>query len=521
MQPGSSSERRPTRRTILRGVGSILVLVASAASLASAQIAPTPPSTGGLHPITTSVATRRAMATPWMPSGYPGEGSGVHWWIDSQLGDDTNPGSKSLPWRTVDRIETATLSPGDLVHVMAGTYAIQGSLRLTGISGAPLAWVGITAEGDVTLRNTALQNVVNIQDCHHLFLRGFEITHDNRGLPYGSWDPVDGVKFQNSPSDHVAIDSCRLHHLGNVAISSQAPEIRNVSVVDNEIHDCFIGLYWGYYEAPDKRYAHDGLIARNYLHDCPPVDLDGTGYGIQVKGGSRGNVIEDNVLVNTSGGTRAAIAVYHISTDLGTETHRNVIRRNFIRASRNEGIYATEGTLIENNVLMDCADVGINVTLRDTGWGSFYGNLTIRNNTVFGIDATGGQALFIGVGPVTLPQQIANNLLLVTGAGQVSLRLPPGFTGSSAQNHCFGATIGSTLGVVMLPDLGAVLSTTYGDAGNLFPAPTGVLVSAADPPQAPGEDFNGTPRDGAPDVGAYQSTGRGNPGWVLADGFKQ
>lgn len=472
--------------------------------------------------ITTSAAPGRAAAAPWAPNGarYPGEGSGEHYWIDAALGDDGNPGSQALPWRTVDRIESAAFAPGDLVHVVAGTYAIQGSLRLTGITGAPLAWIGLAAEGPVTLRNSALANVVNVEDCHYLFLRGFEITHENGALPYGSWHQVDGVKFQNVASTHVAIDSCRIHHLGNVGVSSQAPAIRHIRVVDCEIHDTYTGLYWGYYEAPTKRYAHHGTIARNSIHDCPPVDLDGTGYGIQIKGGSRGNVIEDNVLVRTAGNTRAGIAVYHISTHLGAETERNVIRRNLIRQSRAEGIYATEGALIEDNVIVDSGSIGISVTRRDTGWGSFYGNLVVRNNTVFGVAATFGQGMFTGVGPFVAPQVIANNLFLVTGPSQTSLRLPPGFAGMSTQNHCFGNVSGPALGVVALPDLSDVLSTTWGDVDYLFPVAAGALVSTAAPVFASDADFHDTLRDGAPDVGAFESRGRGNPGWVLADGFK-
>ncbi len=501
--------------TLPRALVRSLILPAALACAAASLVAQTP-AVSGAQP-------GRAAATAWTPAGprYPGEGTGAHRWIDAVNGDDDNPGTQAFPWRTVDRLESATLAPGDLVHLVAGTYPVQGSLRLVGIEGSPLAWIGIIAEGPVTLRNSALSNVVNVEGCRFLFLRGLEITHENGALPYGAWDPVDGVKFQTTPSDHVAIDGCRIHHLGNVGVSSQAPLIRNVSVVRTEIHDCYVGLYWGYYEAPTKRYAHDGLIARNFIHDCPPVDLDGTGYGIQIKGGSHGNVIEDNVLVRTAGSSRAAIAVYHASTFQGFEPDRNVIRRNLIRASRNEGIYATEGALIEGNVVLDSASIGISVTRRDTGWGSFYGNLVVRDNTVGGVDAASGQALFTGVGPFTAPQVVAGNLLVVTGPSQTSLRLPPGFAGVSVANHCFGATSGPAVGVVALPDLSSLLSTSFGEPNAWFPAPGGALVGAADPAQASYHDFHARPRDAAPDVGAFESTGRGNPGWVLQEGFKE
>ena len=119
-----------------------------------------------------------------------------------------------------------------------------------------------------------------------------------------------------------------------------------------------------------------------------------------------------------------------------------------------------------------------------------------------------------------MPQQITNNLLLVTQPGQVSLRLPPGFAGISSQNYCLGTNVGSGVGVVPVQGLRDVLSTAYGDADFLFPGPAGVLVSAADPLFASPQEFYGMLRDDAPDVGAFESTGGGNPGWVLADSFK-
>jgi MYXO-CTERM domain-containing protein len=50
------------------------------------------------------------------------------------------------------------------------------------------------------------------------------------------------------------------------------------------------------------------------------------------------------------------------------------------------------------------------------------------------------------------------------------------------------------------------------------------MIDAADPSSAtwiPETDFNGAGRDGAaPDAGAYEFEGAGNPGWGLREGFK-
>lgn len=453
-------------------------------------------------------------AAPSGPPAYPGAGSGTHYWVHP-AGSDGNPGTPSAPWRTLDRLETATFAPGDLVHVQPGTYMVNGSLTLAGIHGSPGAWIGLQAEGAVTIRNTAAQNVVTIEGCRYLFLRGFEITHDNAGQPYGSWDAVDGIKFQTANSEFVTIDSCRIHDVGNVGIGSQVSEIRNVTVWECEIYNCYTGLYWGYYESPVKNYAHYGRIARNYVHDCPPIDLDGTGYGIQIKGGSRGNVIEDNVFVNVGGGTRAAIAVYHISTDQGAQTDRNVVRRNFIRASRNEGIYAAEGATIENNIVCGCRTIGVNVAPRDTGgWGVFFGGLTVRNNTVYSVTDAAGIGLRVDGAGFSGGLVVANNLLIVTGAARRALAGPTGFGGTATANLCHGPTSGSNLGIVALAGP-SVQSATYGTAGFLRPiAPASASGDAA---LAPADDFDGAARGNPPGAGAY---GPGGSGWTLADGFK-
>jgi len=54
----------------------------------------------------------------------------------------------------------------------------------------------------------------------------------------------------------------------------------------------------------------------------------------------------------------------------------------------------------------------------------------------------------------------------------------------------------------------------------VFPAPGSALIDAGDGLYVTDTDFNGTPRNGVPDVGAYAFDAAGNPGWMLAPGFK-
>jgi len=52
---------------------------------------------------------------------------------------------------------------------------------------------------------------------------------------------------------------------------------------------------------------------------------------------------------------------------------------------------------------------------------------------------------------------------------------------------------------------------------SVFPAPGGALAAAGSPVHVVADDFNGTPRAGMADIGAYRFSGEGNPGWELAE----
>jgi len=48
-----------------------------------------------------------------------------------------------------------------------------------------------------------------------------------------------------------------------------------------------------------------------------------------------------------------------------------------------------------------------------------------------------------------------------------------------------------------------------------------LLIGKGHDPDIAADDFNGTKRDGAPDVGAYEYTVSANPGWKITEGFKE
>ena len=55
---------------------------------------------------------------------------------------------------------------------------------------------------------------------------------------------------------------------------------------------------------------------------------------------------------------------------------------------------------------------------------------------------------------------------------------------------------------------------------DVFPRAGSALIGAGDPGHVVADDFNGDPRNGAADVGAYRYAASGNPGSPLGPGFK-
>ena len=100
----------------------------------------------------------------------------------SPTGNDANPGSLALPWRTIQHAADA-LAPGDTCIVLPGAYPERVHLARSGTPGAPLTF---QAQGDVSLRGFTVF-------ADHVAIRGFTITS-----PDAHWQNGWGIFFAGS-----------------------------------------------------------------------------------------------------------------------------------------------------------------------------------------------------------------------------------------------------------------------------------------------------------------------------------
>jgi parallel beta-helix repeat protein len=392
------------------------------------------------------------------------------------------------------------LLAGDTLLVQAGEYELNWNI--TGRMGTPSDWIIIAGTGgDVIIRGTEYDNVVDVRLCSYVHFRGFEITTTNAG--YG----IDGIKFKSS-ADHFIIEDCHIHHLTGVGISATSENTEYLTVRYCHIHDIGgvgEGIYLGSHDG--SVVAHHCLVEWNWIHDTHPRK------GIQIKRKSYLNVIQDNVIYSND---EAGIVLY--KTDRPSSADNNVVRRNVIWNTP-EGIFAIGQTDMDNNIIFDCK-FGIS-TRNYSGWGME--DLFIRNNTVYDCDTT---CLMLDDWNTATGQMICvNNACYQDSLSDIAIAVPFGIgPGLAENNRHYGIAEVSGSAPGLSSHLEFVNASIVPGVADFYPQHNSTLRDSGSASYGvPNDDFNllARPANGSWDVGAYEWSQSGNPGWQIQAGFKE
>ncbi|MEZ4231028.1 MAG: right-handed parallel beta-helix repeat-containing protein [Polyangiaceae bacterium] len=382
------------------------------------------------------------------------------------------------------------LTPGDELVLRAGTYDLDFRLAIT-LNGTAAMPIVIRAKDGETpvLTHDPSQNVINIESSSYLTLRGLEVTGGGHG-----------IRIQDS--DFITIEDCHVHDTPEVAISAnfEGSSYEGLRFLHNHVHHTGgtgEGFYLGCNDA--KCVMFDSVIEGNYIHDTKEGVSQGD--GIEVKQGSYGNLIKDNVIHDTG---YPCIIVY------GTQGKAvNTIEGNAMWNCGDHGIQAASDAVIVNNLILGAASNGIHDQVHQ---GATPGNLTILHNTILVANDA------IRTNDIAAPVLIANNALYSSGGYAIRL------SGDTSQASISGNVgTGNFTGSSGFDGSGA-RATDFVDAANddVFPAAGSRLIGAGDSAHTLPDDFNGTARAASSvDVGAYAYDASGNPGWPVGPGFKQ
>lgn len=367
-----------------------------------------------------------------------------------------------------------SLVPGDTLIVHEGTYSESDTrIRISakGTQTQPIIVKGADGEGRPLITrptNSTPQNTINIEGATYVTIQHLEISGNG-----------DGINMSGGPH-HITIEDNQIHDIA-VGVNFRS-SMDSIVVRRNQVYNTFAtgeGMYIGCNNA--KCAVSNSVIEQNWVHNTGGDQGD----GIEIKYGSWGNTIRDNVIHDTNYPCILAYGVEDANKD-----HPNIIEGNVVW-NCGQSIDVIADAIVRNNIVIGTLETQSHTQV------PVMRNVTIVNNTVIGSMPLRGWGS--GNDPASLI--VANNVLY----------------GGSITNKPGAATYSSNL------EYSSGTNGIFADPDNRdYWPPTGSpLIGAANATYAPASDFNATARQAPFDVGAYQTNGlTSNPGWPIAAGFK-
>lgn len=383
------------------------------------------------------------------------------------------------------------LEPGDELVLADGTYTLDGSRFSFDIAGTEAMPIVIRAADGARPhfhRPNASQNLWDIR-AEHVVLRGIAFSGGSAGLRF------EAARF-------VTIEDCEIFETADVALrmNDGGQRYEGIRILRNEIHHTN-GTGEGMYLGCNGNGCQlaNSLIEGNWVHHTNR-DTVSQGDGIELKEGSFGNVIRDNVIHDTN---YPCILTYSTAGNGAA----NVIERNLLWNCGDHGIQSAADAVIRNNVILGAAQSGIALQPHQSGAPS---NLIVVHNTVL------NDGVPLSLRGMTGAVTVANNALYSSGGtafftnGDTSMLTSIGNVGSGSGP---GMSAGTLAADFVMATFGGVPPM------NVFPRAGGALDGSGEAAHVATDDFDGVARMGVADVGAYALASDG-PRWMLGEGFK-
>jgi len=398
-----------------------------------------------------------------------------------------------------------SLAPGDELVLHGGTYSQNGRRAVTaqGTAEAPIVIRAADRQSPLLTRpadQIDRHNNIEFVDCCHLTVRGLRFQGGSSG-----------VRFIRG--HHITFEDCEIFHTGNNALTMNSGDCDAFVIRRNHIHHTGLsdahptegeGMYIG---------CHDGgcittgsLFEGNYIHHLRSTS-EGGNDGIEIKFGSYGNTVRDNVIHDTNIGRRyPGIFVYGGGKDL------NIVEGNAIW-NAGEGIQVVSDAIVRNNVVFGCLATGI--TAAPHAAVPSMRNVTIVNNTIVG-HPVGVRIRWSEAEKMTF----CNNAVYCPGQTAIDAAGIDRHVFSA--NYVSGDVRGAEIDNRRFYDGGA-LGAAFADPNkrDCRPRPGSPLRGGADAAFVPQCDFNGVVRTSPFDVGAFEVEGaQTGPSGRIAPGFK-
>jgi len=399
-----------------------------------------------------------------------------------------------------------SLKPGDELILHGGLYS-QSARRAITVNGSAAKPIVIrAANGQQPLLTRPADNIdkynnIEFIDCSYMIVRGIHFKGGSSG-----------VRFIRG--HHITFEECEIFQTGNNALTMNSGDCDAFIIRKNHIHHTGLsktrrtegeGMYIGCHDGSCR--TTNSLFEGNYIHHLRGTSNGGND-GIEIKFGSYGNIVRDNVIHDTNISKEYPGVFVYGSNGKGI----NVVEGNVIW-NAGEGIQVVSDAIIRNNIVFNCSMTGITAAPHNAV--PSVSNVKIVNNTI--VNHPKGVLIRWNNARNMV---FANNAIYCPEATAVDVQ--------GAKNSAFVANFvqGRLDGIKIdgsgFCNGGTVYNAFTGpDKKNYWPKPDSVLIEKGVSDFAPDLDFNHTPRKAPFDVGAYEFEGNaGNPGWHIQMGIK-
>lgn len=293
-------------------------------------------------------------------------------------GNDSNPGSEALPWRTIQKAANS-LQAGDMVYVKQGTYNERVVPQNSGTATAYITYAAypghvVTIDGSNVIL-PQWSGLVDIQEIHYIRISGFRI------INAGPWLNNAGILIDSS--SNIIIENNYIYNTKSSGIGIWSSSY--VIAAGNEISLCCND---GEQECISVAGSDHFEIKGNNVHHGGPGSNGGE--GIDIKDGSHDGKVYKNNIYNMK-----RVALYLDAWD--KHTYNVEVYQNRVYNNNSSGIaIASEmGGLLDNikiynNISYNNYYIGLVIA----DWGGQVSshplnNIKIINNTFYGNGTSG------------------------------------------------------------------------------------------------------------------------------------
>lgn len=433
-------------------------------------------------------------------------------------GDNANPGSHAQPWATPG-YGSRQLAPGDTLIILGGRYTLSeyDADIITPTSGTADAWVTIKGENGkrpVLAGQDNLLTAINLSGVQYIRIENLEITHDDQVSGESAWFR-EGIEILGAPSAHIVLKDLYIHHVDEFGMNFQ--DIDDLQILNSRIEYAGFGALGG--PAGDYGGWRNVVIRKcslswsgNYYQggdgSTRPYDRP-DGFGIEPAQGPI--LIED------------CIAEHNYGDGLDSKAANTTIQRCIVVNNTCDGVKVwADGSRIENTLIYGRGDGNPETS----PWAAIVIDQVEQPNARFEIvnvtvdDYLGNNYLMYVQYENPVPVQVTLRNTILSGRGPESPIYINAASTLTADHNLFNLTQSETLitfgemnytceNIASLGDGNSCnnplfINPAWGQVGNYHLEPSSPAIDAGTAADAPSVDLEGYPRNGLPDIGAYE-----------------